>query len=235
MSTVSQGGAQHVALASRTRREILELVTSSECPLDAATIAERMNLHVTTVRFHLDRLEAARLLTRTTEREGHRGRPRVVYSADTFPTDDNAANRQLVEVLAEALSHDADGGKARGEEAGRRWAHSLLANTPPDAETSPLMTVLSRIGFDPEPPAATGELDDQTIRLHACPFRAAASEYPDVVCSVHRGLVDGSLEHCGRKADDAILKPFVEPKVCVVEMLARRRVSETTPHSELPR
>ncbi|HEU0256292.1 MAG TPA: helix-turn-helix domain-containing protein, partial [Microbacteriaceae bacterium] len=119
MSTVTNGGAQHVALASRTRREILDMVTSSECPLDAATIAERMNLHVTTVRFHLDRLEAAKLLSRTTEREGHRGRPRVVYSTDAFPSDENAANRQLVEVLADALSHDPDGGKARGEEAGR--------------------------------------------------------------------------------------------------------------------
>jgi predicted ArsR family transcriptional regulator len=227
MSTVTSGGAQHVALASRTRREILELVTSSECPLDAAAIAERMNLHVTTVRFHLDRLESAGLLSRTTEREGHRGRPRVVYSADIFPRDDDGANQQLVEVLAEALSHDADGGKARGVEAGRRWAHTLLANTPDDGTASPLMTVLSRIGFKPEVPQNPS---DKTIRLHACPFRQAATDYPNVVCSVHRGLVDGSLEHCGGTVTDAVLKPFVGPQLCEVEVVTDENVPVGTMH-----
>ncbi|HEU0256709.1 MAG TPA: hypothetical protein VFQ96_02600, partial [Microbacteriaceae bacterium] len=109
----------------------------------------------------------------------------------------------------------------------RRWAHTLLANTPDDGSTSPLMTVLSRIGFAPEDPASPAP--ERTIRLHACPFRDAANDYPNVVCSVHRGLVDGSLEHCGKTAKDAVLKPFVGPHLCEVEMLASDTAADEKP------
>lgn len=227
MTTVDNGGAQHAALASRTRREMLELIASSDEPLDATAIADRMELHVTTVRFHLDQLEAAHLLRRNVEREGRRGRPRVVYLATSTSSGDDSASRQLIEVLASALAEDPDGGRERGVRAGKQWAEALLGETPHNTDPiAPLMGVLSRVGFAPEPP--TGGADG-TIKLMACPFREAALDHPGVVCSVHRGLVNGTLEHVGHSDNEAILKPFVQPELCTVELLQRRQstVAET--------
>jgi len=226
MTTADNGGAQHAALASRTRREMLELIASSETPLDAAAIADRMGLHVTTVRFHLDQLVSARLVRRNIEREGRRGHPRVVYVSSVSAGDDDSANRQLVDVLAGALARDPDGGRSRGLEAGKRWAEALLSDVPRDTDpVAPLMDMLTRIGFEPEVPTD----DDGTINLMACPFREAALDHPGVVCSVHRGLVNGTMEHVGAADGRARLRPFVQPRMCVVELLSEAADSPASP------
>ena len=73
----------HAALASPTRRAVLAVVAAAEAgdPVDARTIADRLELHVTTVRFHLDQLEAVQLVTRVPSTVHGRGRPRVRYVA----------------------------------------------------------------------------------------------------------------------------------------------------------
>ncbi|MCX7522350.1 helix-turn-helix domain-containing protein [Microbacterium sp. STN6] len=228
MTTVSNSESQHAALASRTRREILEAIAASPTPLGALEIADSMRLHVTTVRFHLDQLEAANLIRRNIEREGRRGRPRVVYAAAAVHHE-RQANRQLIDVLAGALASDADGGKSRAIDAGRDWAEHLLAGAEQAAQSddrdalAPLMGVLDSVGFEPEldaqpPLPAPGESAGRAIRLLACPFREAALDHPAVVCSVHRGLIRGTLEHFGNDVDDASLKPFVQPELCAVTL-----------------
>jgi Predicted transcriptional regulator len=215
--TAENGDAQHAALASRTRRDVLELIAASAQPLGASEIAEHINLHITTVRFHLDQLENAHLIRREIEREGRRGRPRVVYRGSSA-AHQSTVHRQLIEVLAGALAADADGGRARAVHAGVQWADTLLSAhaTPPTGNgIEPLMNVLGEVGFEPELDMAH---DDRVIQLMACPFREAALDHPSVVCSVHRGLIQGTLGKMGHDTGEASLHPFVQPELCTVTL-----------------
>ena len=49
----------HAALASEPRRRVLALLTESIGPLDVATVAAGIGLHVTTARFHLEQIGRA--------------------------------------------------------------------------------------------------------------------------------------------------------------------------------
>lgn len=191
--------------SAASRRAVLDALLDG--PADAQAIADRLALHVTTARFHLDRLVAAGLARRHTASDGRRGRPRVRYTA-TGSARVGDARDQLIRTLAAALAREPDGG-ARSVAAGRRWADALEP-APRTAAVPGLVAALDRLGFDPElePGAPT------RVLLRACPFRDAAREHPDVVCSVHRGLVDRLLQ--GRDGGAARLLPFVEPDLCVV-------------------
>lgn len=221
-------GDRHAALASDARRQVLDLLMGSAIPLDAAAVAARIGLHVTTARFHLDQLENAGLIRRAVGRAGTRGRPRILFTAGPAAREDGAQH-DLSRVLATALAEDADRGRARAIRAGESWAESyaeeLRGST--DEGATPLLRILDRLGFDPamEEPApepdsaATGGVADgvaaaPVISLLACPFRADAREAPDVICSVHLGLVRGVARELGHDPDQVGLRPFVEPELC---------------------
>lgn len=70
----------HAALASASRRQVLDSLLASSEPLDASAVADRLGLHVTTARFHLDQLTAAGLAQRRVGAEKRRGRPRLLYA-----------------------------------------------------------------------------------------------------------------------------------------------------------
>ena len=53
---------------------------------------------------------------------------------------------------------------------------------------------LDRLGFDP--PSA-GDEEAATIAFAHCPFRELAEAHPDLVCCLHRGLVEGFVDTMG--------------------------------------
>jgi len=71
------------------------------------------------------------------------------------------------------------------------------------------------MGFEPE---LTAEAAGQQIRMHACPFRTVARENPEVVCSVHLGVLRGTLTRLGVAPEAAALEPFVEPELCIAHL-----------------
>jgi predicted ArsR family transcriptional regulator len=194
----------HAAMASPSRRAVLDVLLASADPLDAAAVSERVGLHLTTTRFHLDHLVDAGLARRRPSVEGRRGRPRMLYAPAGAPRDRDA-REQLIRVLSGAL---ADHDDEESRRAGRRWA-TAFDPPHPDDPVPGLVDVLERLGFDPEPDGAV----DPVIRLPSCPFREAARDHPDVVCAAHRGLIEGLMDGTAR---DARLLPFVEPQLCLV-------------------
>ncbi|GAA1809777.1 helix-turn-helix transcriptional regulator [Agromyces neolithicus] len=211
----------HAALASPTRRQVLDAIVAASGPLDVTAVADAAGIHVTTARFHLDQLEAAGLIERRMVPEPRRGRPRVRF-VPTGAVRDDDAREQLIDVLASVIADDAGGGD-RSAQAGRRWAEALEgpANSSPGLAqpVSGLVDALSRLGFEPEvSPTA------DAIRLLACPFRDAARVHPEVVCAVHRGLIDRTLERAGGSIA-AELVPFVEPELCLVRLKPGARTS----------
>jgi predicted ArsR family transcriptional regulator len=199
-----RSGDYHAALASPSRRQVLDALRVSPTALDAGAVAAQLGLHLTTARFHLDQLAAAGLAHRRAGAEKRRGRPRMLYSP-AGPVRDEDSREQLIRVLATALAGQ-DDHTAAAVRAGRRWAAGVV----PAAESpvAGLVEVLDRLGFDPD-------LEGSQIRLRSCPFRDAAREHPEVICAVHRGLVEQLLD---RAVPQAQLLPFVEPELCVVAL-----------------
>lgn len=204
---ITRSDGYHSALASASRRKVLDALSAAEAPLDVRAIADELGLHVTTARFHLDQLAAAGLVERRVEPAERRGRPRLLY-APTSSDHEGDARDQLIQVLSAALALDADA-DADASDAGRRWGHMITA--PDVVEPVPrLVEVFERLGFAPEP-----DDDTATIRLRGCPFRTAARSHPQVICAVHRGLIDQLLDGSG---SEARLIPFVEPELCLVAL-----------------
>ena len=237
----SRSESYHAAMASPPRRSVLNALLASPDPLDAATVAERVGLHVTTARFHLDQLVEAGLARRRPSVEQRRGRPRMLYrvaSPDDARRDPIAMGRLEESIAHVALTKVLISGFGRDlgptREAARSAGYALTAPggvlEPPVEPLSEARTEettsgveerqldaleghLDRLGFDPE-------RDDDALRvdLWRCPFLELARERPEVVCSVHLGLASGVLETVGGPIAADRLRPFVGREHCVLEL-----------------
>lgn len=219
-SHAAASGDVHAALAAPTRRRLLELLRAGDTPRDAHDLARAVGLHLTTVRFHLEVLRRAGLLVRRPHPQAGVGRPRTAYAPVSRGSADSAAAYEgLAGLLAAHLSDTTEGRAARAEQAGLAWAEHLVpavtgAGRSVDEAARQVSGLFAEIGFDPE---LTAVGDSRQITLHACPFRAVAREHPEVVCSVHLGLLRGSLARLGVSTASRLL-PFVEPELCVAQL-----------------
>jgi predicted ArsR family transcriptional regulator len=215
--------------------------------VDAAEVAARIGLHVTTVRFHLDTLCDEGTIERTRIQRFGVGRPRTGYVAVQGRLD----YQSLAEILALELGDTTEQRRRRAERAGRRWADRIAASPPTelvaqqdvpdivepseilDRRASMTAQIFGRMGFGPELIQAAKSRAgkrERTIRLHACPVRDLARAHPEVSCEIHRGLLKGLLRNAAaaegrskrapRQVVEAELEPFVEPELCVARVIA---------------
>ena len=213
----------HRALSSRVRTRMLA-VLRDEPDLDAASLAERLQLHVNTVRTHLNVLEEAGLVRPVVEERDRPGRPRLLYRAAARPNDgaatgDTDGYRFLAGVLASYLGATSEDTATAAEQAGTAWGRYVVDAPPPFSPVTPddavdrLVAMLEQYGFAPE-------LDDSDpaaprLLLRRCPFLDVAREHQEVVCSVHLGLMRGALDEMGVEVEAQDLIPWAEPDVCV--------------------
>lgn len=184
------------ALGDNTRYAIYLELARSPKPLATADIAATLELHPNTIRPHLERMRDVGLLDVRTELPTGVGRPQNVYtvSADapslgleppTFPL----LARMLIR-LAELTGAGAEEAEIAGHEQGTHDAQ-LFRSAPSCLEA--LVTRLDALGFDPA--IAEGSDDEEAVIGFAhCPFRELAEQNPQVVCSLHRGLVRGFVD-----------------------------------------
>lgn len=214
-------GGHHAALASPTRRRLLDLLRSEPTARDVHDLGTEMGLHPSTVRFHLETMRRAGLVVRQTHRRDVRGRPRTTYAA-IAPQPGRSDYQGLAALLADGLAETAHQRSLRSEQIGERWARQLTddpalkesAITDADSYVSALF---ERLGFAP---TAHSTEQGRQINLHACPFRDVARQHPEVVCAVHLGLLRGTLARVGSPSKPQ-LTPFVEPELCVVRLGSR--------------
>ena len=196
------------ALGDDTRFAIYQELGRSSAPLSAAELAERLALHPNTVRPHLDRMREAGLVEVEPIHRGTVGRPQLRYSLAPgapglgFDPPAHTLLAGLLAALAEQLGGDgldaANLGRRWGTEAGgrRQSGRGCLAA---------LVAELDRLGFDPVETELGGGADGRRARvdfLH-CPFRELAEAYPELVCNLHRGIVEGVVGRSGRAARSA--------------------------------
>jgi predicted ArsR family transcriptional regulator len=209
---------RHRVLAGLTRSRILAVLRHTDGAVGVREVARVVGLHPNSVRDQLDLLVDAGLVTRSTARPAGRGRPSYRYTAVPEPGDPDAnAYRELARVLADELAQQPEPvpGAIR---AGERWGRQLAADvphTPDDADAAGrLIRLLDEAGFAPERAADTAD----AIHLRRCPFASVATLRPDVVCSVHLGLMRGALRVLGSPLDAVALEPFVAPDLCIARL-----------------
>ena len=207
------------ALGDNTRYAIYLELARSPHPLATADIAETLGLHVNTVRPHLELMREVGLLEVQSDNRGSVGRPqhRYLLAADapslgleppTFPV----LARMLLRAAALAGTGPEEAADA-GREQGR--ADGFAAKRRPCLEA--LVSELDRLGFDP---AVAGDDDTATIAFAHCPFRELAEANPDLVCSLHRGLVEGFVDVVGDgEIEVADFHSLVDRTPCQVELV----------------
>jgi len=209
-------------LGDNTRYAIYLELARSVRPLATAEIAETLDLHANTVRPHLERMRDLGLVEVTTVATGSVGRPqhRYALAADApslgleppaFPT----VTRMLLRAAA-AAGVDPDELLEAGREQGREDFARAGADAPADLVDA-LERELEAFGFDP---ARADDGEAVTIAFTHCPFRELAEAHPDLVCSMHQGMVEGFIA-CGAGAEVHRFHPLVDRTPCQVDVVRK--------------
>ncbi len=205
-----------MSLGDRQRDAIVAALRAARRGLDARRLADAVALHPNTVRWHLGLLADQGIVESRPERRG-RGRPAIVYRL----TPDGAARdrdeyRLLATMLVAALAEAPDA-EARAYETGVRWGRYLMETPDPGVRPDPAAAAVRAVDLlDQQGFAAASE--GETICMRRCPFYALAETHPEVVCTLHHGILDGALREAGADVQVASLEPFVEPTLCVARL-----------------
>jgi predicted ArsR family transcriptional regulator len=183
------------ALGDNTRYAIYLEVARSSSPRSTAEIADVLGLHPNTVRPHLERMRDVGLLDVFVESQGLVGRPQHRYTvaadAPSLGLEPPAFPllARLLGAVAAASGAESEECAEVGRAQGRAAARARRSGA---GCVAALVDELADLGFDP----ATGEDPDgtTTIVFTHCPYRELAEAYPDLVCHLHRGLVEGFVE-----------------------------------------
>jgi predicted ArsR family transcriptional regulator len=202
-----------------TRAKVLGTLQDLRVPATVADVADRLDIHPNTARFHLDALVLAGLVERAREERRRPGRPQVHYVANGSAPD---AARRSFRLLAEILTRHlvASSADARGEavEAGRSYGR-VVADAEPGEDDSDRDAVaialdqLDELGFVSRPSGDPG-----VIEVTNCPFLEVAEDHLEVVCGIHHGLMDELLLAKGAPARLDRLDPLIGPSRCLARL-----------------
>jgi predicted ArsR family transcriptional regulator len=238
------------ALGDNTRYAIYLELARATAPRSTAEVAETLGLHANTVRPHLERMREVGLLAVHPDNRGSVGRPQNRYALapdapslglepPAFPvlarmlTDVAAAAGAAAHLSAEAGAEQgrelAEAHAARAAKSGTaaRAAKSGTAARAADGATDgrrprascidAVTAMLAELGFDP---AVVHDDGLATIAFTHCPYAELAAAHPEVVCHLHRGLVQGFVESIGGAGVDAF-RTLADRDPCQVELSIR--------------
>jgi predicted ArsR family transcriptional regulator len=204
---------------TRGRAAVLAALRGQPDPVGVEALAVVLGRHPNTLREQLSWLVQRGLVVRVAQPALGRGRPAWLYSArGTRPADDDYV--ELAAALAWTLE-PSEAGREQALEAGRHWGEQLVDARGPAPVPSPevgrrwTVELMADLGYEPE----ADETDDLVV-LHRCPLLQAAHRFPDVVCTLHLGLVQAALERNGADPARADLRPFAAPHECHLRLHA---------------
>jgi predicted ArsR family transcriptional regulator len=112
----------------------------------------------------------------------------------------------------------ADIGRIQGRAAAARLA-ALVEDDDSDLAAAcldALVADLTRVGFDP---AVVSDDGGATVAFTHCPFYELAEAHPEIVCHLHRGMVEGLVTAIGG-LEVAAFGTLVDRQPCQVELAA---------------
>ena len=188
------------ALGDNTRYAIYEELVRAATPLSTGEVATALGLHPNTIRPHLERMRDAGLLTVQVDSRGSVGRPQHRYAVSAEAPSlgiEPPAYPLLAGLLANvAAAGQPDAGTVAS--VGARHGRVMAQGSSPQASCGEGLNVaLQELGFSP---AASKDSRTMSIRFTECPYRRMAESFPDLVCQLHRGIVEGYVAAKGGAA-----------------------------------
>lgn len=215
------------ALAQPTRARIFEFLVEGRGPAGTDEIADHLGLHPNGVRRHLERLLEGGLVIRERVRQGH-GRPRDSWAVSPRAQPGGRHPSAYAE-LALWLAMSVEASPARVREAQRSGVRigREVAPRPTGDPAIDLRDAFSALGFEPQLSRTEDGFD---CRLGNCPYRVAAAENPNLVCTLHQGLTAGVLEVIDPEAELVEFTPRDPAEAgCLVGVRTRRNQPSVAP------
>ncbi|ALG86541.1 hypothetical protein [Gordonia phthalatica] len=186
----------------RSRDRARALLADAPEGLDAHQVAEALDVHVTTARFHLNNLvDEGSAVSETLSPEGV-GRPRVLYRPMPAPPAD-----ELLHLLLRQLGGTEAERERLASLAGRAWAQAhtpRVTSSAPAAVPDPVTVVadaLAELGF--RITDAVSAFGEHRVRICSCPLQSIAVRNPEIAHGVVRGAVAYALESASPVLDGA--------------------------------
>ncbi len=247
-------------LLTPARARVLDHLREHPDPVAAEELARSFGQHPNTVRAHLDGLVRQGLALRERVPGPYRGRPPWRYRSNPDRPDSDPRLREhqgLVIALATHLAERSPEPRAEARSAGLSWGSALVAErsrsraagprdagsgqrSTPAAARREVVALLADLDFTPRADRANTQ-----VVLTTCPLLDVARRNPEVVCSVHEGMVAGALTALGgvegvrglggagglggaavpddraaaEAPDDGVrLAPFAHPRGCILTL-----------------
>ena len=209
------------ALGDNTRYAIYLELARSEQPLSTADLADSLELHANTVRPHLERMREVGLVEVEVESRGSVGRPQHRWSvaADAPSLGLEPSSFRMLSTLLAGVAAAADPDPELVAAMGRQRGRVAADEQAPFHQTcvEALLAELRDLGFDP---AEAAEGASTTVAFTRCPFADLAAAFPNVVCNLHRGMVEGFVDQWGG-ADVERFATLEDRDPCRVELAVR--------------
>lgn len=202
-----------------TRALVLRHLLRSDGDVAVQTIAETLDIHANTARFHLEGLVDAGYASRSHDHSQGQGRPRTLYRAtEHAPVMETSHLRDLTQVLVRQLILSNPDPDRVAEEVGRSWGREIVAARGPMTndrldELDALLEHTISMGF------ASSRTSPETIEFRTCPYRTVQQPARTSICRMHLGMMQGYLAAIGSDVEVTDLSPG---DVCVARLNTRK-------------
>lgn len=202
------------------RQRVLSLLRTAVSPVEAQQVADALQIHVTTARFHLSTLEAQGAVRRGGVRGRGVGRPRLTY--EIAPRLDYA---DIVALFATHLGGTPEEREAGALRIGADLAHRVHLARPRGLTsiTDLVVDTLTQLRFEIR--SVVNSFGEVTVQLCTCPLAKVAVSAPEVVRGIQQGLIQEVIdlntdEVGGRYA--VVVRPDPHRGSCEVDLVLRR-------------
>jgi predicted ArsR family transcriptional regulator len=197
----------------------LGLLRTAGGPVDVQHVADTLQIHITTARFHLSTLEDQGVVRRAGPRGRGVGRPRLTY--EVAPRFDYA---DIVALFATHLGGTPEERQVRALRIGADLANRIhLTSRRGESSIADLVVgTLHQLGFEIR--SVLDAFGEVTVRICTCPLAAIAVDAPEVVQGIQQGLIqeviDQSAPALGHRYSAAVW-PDSRQGSCEVSLVLR--------------
>lgn len=214
-------GVESDRAAGQQRQRVADLLRAADNPLDARQIAEALQIHVTTARFHLSTLEGQGVIRRAgaSSAAGRVGRPRLTY--EIAPRLDYA---DIVALFATHLGGSPEEREERALRIGADLAHRVrVARRRGETTLADLVVAtLAELGFQVR--SVLSSFGEVSVEICTCPLAEVAVASPEVVRGIQQGMIqeviDLNAEVVGGRYT-ATVRPDARHGSCEVNLVLR--------------
>jgi len=213
------------SLGDPTRRAIYIAVRESGEPLTTSGVARLFEIHPNVARHHLDRLATDGYLKVGPGATGTHGagRPAKTYEATNKEVTVHFAPRRfemLTEMLFKVLEEVGPENVSEiAENVGRSYGEQLAAEIGApddpgfDGAVQAVASAMTGLGFSVDP-----DVPGQQLLTSHCPFGETATNHPEVICSLDRGIVAGLFGALSFECNPVVIPHTVLDDDCVTRI-----------------